>query len=154
MQNAPYKLAAYRNAAAKDDFATTARLMCIAHAATACVMALEAWAKFAKPDEKLDMTEPPSETFDRQEFVVLMGETPGVWKQKFPPIIRIDAGGFFGFGERDVPGVDEMKGRFAQLLPTKSPDDQTRLLAKTLLKVKGIAHAKPDATPCLPRSRR
>jgi len=29
----------------KDDFATTARLMCIAHAATACVMALEAWVK-------------------------------------------------------------------------------------------------------------
>ena len=30
---------------AKDDFATNARLLCIAHAATACVMALEAWAK-------------------------------------------------------------------------------------------------------------
>ena len=31
---------------AKDDFATTARLMCIAHAATATVMTLEAWMKF------------------------------------------------------------------------------------------------------------
>jgi hypothetical protein len=27
----------------KDAFATTARLMCIAHAATVCVMAMEAW---------------------------------------------------------------------------------------------------------------
>jgi len=40
----------------KDDFATKARLMCIAHAATACVMTLEAWAKFAKSGEKLDLT--------------------------------------------------------------------------------------------------
>ena len=44
---------------AKDDFATNARLMCIAHAATAAAMTLEAWAKFAKPNEKFDMTEPP-----------------------------------------------------------------------------------------------
>ena len=56
----------------KDAFATTARLMCIAHAATVCVMAMEAWMKTAKPGEKLDTTEPPSEAFDRQEVVVLM----------------------------------------------------------------------------------
>ena len=49
----------------KDAFVTTARLLSIAHAATVVVMALEAWAKFAKPDEKLDPTEPPSEAFDR-----------------------------------------------------------------------------------------
>lgn len=58
----------------KDAFATTARLMCVSHAATVCVMAMEAWMKTAKPGEKLDMTEPPSESFDRQEVVVLMGE--------------------------------------------------------------------------------
>jgi len=29
---------------AKGDFAATARLLCLAHAASACVMALEAWA--------------------------------------------------------------------------------------------------------------
>jgi len=46
---------------AKDDFATIARLLCIAHAASACLVMLEAWAKFAKPGEKLDMTEAPSE---------------------------------------------------------------------------------------------
>lgn len=34
--------------AAKDDFATEA------HAATDCVMAMEAWAKFAKSEQKLD----------------------------------------------------------------------------------------------------
>ena len=41
---------------AKDDFSTNARLMCIAHAASVCVMTLEAWAKFATPGEKFDLT--------------------------------------------------------------------------------------------------
>jgi hypothetical protein len=56
--------------ASKDDFATNARLMCIAHGATACVMSLEAWVKYAKPGEPLDTTEAPSEAFDRREVVV------------------------------------------------------------------------------------
>ena len=41
---------------AQDDFATNACLICIAHAASACVMTLEAWAKFATPGEKFDLT--------------------------------------------------------------------------------------------------
>ncbi len=110
---------------AKDDFATTARLMCIAHAATVAVMALEAWMKCAKPGEKLDMTEPPSEAFDRQEVIVLMGESRDAQKQKFLPIIRSGNGKFFGFGESNVPdGIDQMKGRFAQILPPKAVDEQ------------------------------
>jgi hypothetical protein len=123
---------------AKDDFATTARLMCIAHAATASVMTLEAWMKTATPDEKLDMTEPPSEAFDRREVVVLMGESRDGQKQKFLPIIRSGNGKFFGFGESEVPRFDEMKGRFAQILPPKVPDAQLREVAKAMLKVKGV----------------
>src|SRR5580658_469324 len=42
---------------AKDEFATNARLICIAHDATSVVMALEAWVKYAKPGEKFDETE-------------------------------------------------------------------------------------------------
>jgi len=139
---------------AKDDFATTARLMCIAHAASACVMTLEAWAKFAKPGEKLDLTEAPSEAFDRREVVVLMGESRDGQKQKFLPIIRSDNGKFFGFGESEVPDVDEMKGRFAQLLPTKVPDDELRQVAKAMLKGKGVKFAQPGNAPRLPRGRR
>ena len=139
---------------AKDDFANNARLMCIAHGATAVVMALEAWAKFAKPGEKFDMTEAPSEAFDRREFVVLMGESQGGQQQKFLPIIRSGNGKFFGFGESEVPEMDEMKGCFAQLLPTKVPDAQLREVAKVMLKVKGVGRAALGATPRLPRSRR
>src|SRR6266550_2073003 len=138
---------------AKDDFATQARLMCIAHAATTCVMALEAWAKFAKPGEKFDMTEAPSEAFDRREFVVLMGESRDGQKQKFLPIIRSGNGKFFGFGESEDPGADEMKGRFAQLLPTKVPDTATRDLAAALLKVKGSGRARSGTSSRWPRSR-
>lgn len=141
--------------AAKDDFATNARLMCIAHAATACVMGLETWAKFAKPDETFDETEPPSEAIDRREVIVLMGESHTGQKQKFLPIIRSGNGKFFGFGAPDAPMMDEMKGRFAQLLPTKVSDDATRALAKTMLKVKGVDRATPTAAnPRLPRNRR
>jgi hypothetical protein len=122
----------------KDDFANTARLMCVAHAATACVMALEAWIKSAKPGEKFDQTEPPSEAFDRQEVVVLLGESRQGHKQKFLPIIRSDNGNFFGFGEENAPSMDKMTGRFAHLLPTKVPDEEIRKVAKALLKVKGV----------------
>ena len=123
----------------KDAFATSARLMCIAHAATACVMAFEAWAKFAKPGEKLDVTERPSEAFDRREFVILMGEDRAGRKQKFLPIIRSDNGKFFTFGDSEAPEMDNMKGRFAQILPSKMPDAQT---------------TQPGTTVRLPRSRR
>ena len=139
---------------AKDDFAATARLLCIAHAASACVMTLEAWAKFATPGEELDMTEAPSEAFDRRELVVLMGESRDGQKQRFLPIIRSDNGKFFGFGESEVPVMDEMKGRFAQLLPTKAPDDGLREVAKAMLKLQGVKFAQSTHAPRLPRGRR
>lgn len=139
---------------AKDDFATTARLVCIAHAATASVMTLEAWIKSATPGEKMDMTEPPSEAFDRREVVVLLGESRDGQKQKFLPIIRSGNGKFFGFGESDLPVMDKMEGRFAQILPPKVPDDEMQMLAKVMLKVKGVNVAQSTKAPRLPRGRR
>jgi hypothetical protein len=138
----------------KDDFAMTARLMCIAHAATATVMTMEAWMKSATLGEKLDMTEPPSEAFDRREVVVLMGESRDGQKQKFLPIIRSDNGKFFGFGESDVPGMDKVEGRFAQILAPKAPDAKMRLLAQAMLKVKGVKIAQAANAPRLSRGRR
>jgi len=138
----------------KDDFATTARLMCIAHAATACVMALEAWVKVAKPGEKFDETERPSEAFDRQEVVVLLGESHTGQKQTFLPIIRSENGNFFGLGESDLSSMDEMKGRFAQVLPTKVPDDGIRAVAKAMLKVKGVGQVTQVLGSGVQKSRR
>jgi hypothetical protein len=138
----------------KDAFATTARLVCIAHAATVSVMALEAWMKSATPGEKMDMTEPPSEAFDRSEVIVLMGESHGGQKQKFLPIIRSGNGKFFGLGESHLPSMDKMEGRFAQILPPKVASAENRLLAQAMLKVKGVNIAKPGRIVRLPRSRR
>ena len=140
--------------AAKDDFATTARLVCIAHGATACVMVLEAWVKFATPGEKLDVSEPPSEAFDRREVVVLMGESREVQRQKFLPILRSDNGRFFGFDEPDALAMDGMEGRFAQILPPKVPDKHIREVARAMLKVKGVAPTLAATTIRRPRGRR
>ena len=82
-----------------------------------------------------------------------MGESHTGQKQQFLPIIRSGNGKFFGFGESEVPEMDEMKGRFAQLLPTKIPDAAMCDLAKAMLKVKGVGRAMPGAIPRLPRSR-
>lgn len=79
---------------AKDNFANTARLICVGYEVTAAVLVLEAWMKMAKPGETLDMTEPPSEAFDRREVVVLTGETVQHGEQRLLPIIRTNAGGF------------------------------------------------------------
>jgi hypothetical protein len=124
---------------AKDNFANTARLICVGYEATAAVLVLEAWIKIAKPGEALDMSEPPSEAFDRQEVVVLTGETATDGEQKLLPIIRTDAGGFFGFGEDDGPQLDNFEGRFAQMLPPKRPTPEARDLARSMLAAMGIS---------------
>src|SRR5208282_4665293 len=126
---------------AKNDFANTARLICAAYGATAAVMALESWATFGKPGETVDPDTPPSEAFDRREFVVLMGESVGQKKQRLLPIIRTDAGGFFGFGEFDSEPYTQFQGRFAQLLPPKVLTAEQRALAKAALAVMGVTEA-------------
>jgi hypothetical protein len=128
-----------KDARAKDNFANMARLICVGYEATAAVLVLEAWIKIAKPGETLDMTEPPSEAFDRREVVVLTGETVEHGEQKLLPIIRSDAGGFFGFGEHDGPKLDKFKGRFAQMLPPKRPTAEARELARAMLAAMGIS---------------
>jgi hypothetical protein len=127
-----------KNVRAKDTFANTARLICLAYGVTAAVIVLEAWMKTAKPGETLDATEPPSEAFDRPEVVVITGEAIGQQKQKLLPIIRTDAGGFFGFGEHTGPKFDNYKGRFAQIIPPKKPTSEDQELAKTMLAAMGI----------------
>jgi hypothetical protein len=127
---------------AKDNFANTARLICLGYEVTAAVLVLEAWMKVAKPGETLDMTEPPSEAFDRREVVVLTGETVQHCKQVLLPIIRTDAGGFFGFGEHDGPKLDNFKGRFAQLLAPKRPNAEAREMARALLAAMGITEER------------
>ena len=127
---------------AKDNFANTARLICVAHDATAAVMILESWMSTAKPGETLDTTEPPSESMDRREIVLLTGETRTGFKQKILPIIRTGVGGFFGFGEFKGPSADSYQGRFAQILLPKRPTKEMQSQARMLLAAIGITDAK------------
>ena len=141
-----YTPAGLGDASAKDSFANTARLICAGYGAIAVVMVLESWAVFAK-DGKLPDDTPPSESVDRREFVVLMGEARGNASHSFLPILRTDAGGFFGFGEPEVIGYDTLRGRFAEILPPKMPDKQAREMAQTLLEVMGVTKASLRPTP-------
>lgn len=120
------------NEQAKDDFANVARLICIAHGATAAVMILEAWMAVAAADGSLDLNVPPSEAPNRREIVILSCETRGGCKQKILPIIRTDAGGFWAFGQYGGPYATSLQGRFTQILlprmPSKAHQDQARRL--------------------------
>lgn len=122
----------------KNDFTNTARLVCIAYVVTAAVLVLESWAKTAKPGEELDSSEPPCEALDRQEVVVLLGEAVGRQQQKLLPIIRSDNGRFFGFGEFSGPKLDNLGGRFAQVMPPKKPDALAKMLAGVILQTMGL----------------
>jgi len=132
---------------AKDNFAHTARLICLAHDASAVVMILEAWMKLAAPGETLDPKERPSEAIDRREVVVLAGEARGTQKQKFLPIIRTDAGGFFGFGESDVPQFDSLQGRFAEILPPHPATKERQAQARLQLHAMGIPDSALQGDP-------
>jgi hypothetical protein len=130
--------ASFKDERAKDQFANTARLICLGYEVTAAVMVLEAWIKMAKPGETLDMSEPPSEAFDRREVVVLTGETVERGRQLLLPIIRTDAGGFFGLGEHIGPKIDNFEGRFAHMLPPKRPSAEGIDQARALLAAMGV----------------
>ena len=132
------------NDSAKEDFANTARLVCAAHDADSAVMILESWATVANPGEPLDTDTPPSEAINRREFVVLMGEDrAGNRLHRFLPIIRTDAGGFFGFGEFDLPGLDKLQGRFARILSPTPLTDEMRNAAQAMLNTLGIHFSSP-----------
>lgn len=123
---------------AKDQFANIARLICVAHAATAAVMIIEAWMKTASPDGTLDLAVPPSQSLHRREVVVLTGESHTGCRQKFLPIIRTGAGGFFGFGEFTAPPETTFSGRFAQILSPIVPSAAEQEKAAALLAVLGV----------------
>jgi hypothetical protein len=125
----------FRGEQSKDDFAKTARLMCVAHGATATVLVSEAWMRSAKKGEHLDVTKAPSQSPDRQEVLIFMGETRhGGGCQKFLPMVRDEAGRFLGFGESPTIDCDKIKGRFANFLAEKYPDFEDQREARELLR--------------------
>ena len=128
----------FRDDRAKDDFADTCRLICLAYEVSAAVLVLESWMKFATEGEPLDPNERPSEALDRVEVVFLAGEAIGIHRPRIFKIIRTDAGGFFGLTELEKVPAAGFQGRFAQLMPPEQPNQQIAAVARALLGVKGM----------------
>jgi len=129
--------------AAKDAFAENARLLCVAHRATATVLAMEAWALLAAPGTPIDPHQRPSLSPDRREVVALMGESPGVQRARFLPILRDASQKFSGFDIPQVVNADQAQGRFAQFLPAQTPTLAEQAHAQAILRARGIVTTAP-----------
>ena len=123
---------------AKDRFAEVSRIMCVAQGADAVVYCSEAWMVSPKKDKPLDLSVAPSKSPDRQEVLVLMGETREGCLHRSLPIHRAEGGKFAGFGEMTEIRPDSVGGRFANFLPELTPTEEDRRLAKLYLAAKGI----------------
>ena len=58
-----------------------------------------------------------------------------------------DVGGFFGFGDSNLPEYTSFEGRFAEILPPKPPTQEMQSTARVVLKVMGITDASLRADP-------
>ncbi len=98
----------------------------------------------AKGGEKLDTETPPSESYDREEVVVLIGQAPEGTITQLVPIHRLGDGKFWNLGDADEMPADTFEGRFASLLPPKPVDEKTRQMGRVLLGAMGVKIGKFD----------
>ena len=98
----------------------------------AVVLILESWITKAKPGEKLDSETPPSESYDREEIVVLIGQAPQGNITHLLPIHRLGNGKFWNLGDAQEMAADSFEGRFAGMLHPKPADEKTRQMGRVL----------------------
>jgi hypothetical protein len=123
---------------AKDDFANKVRLITASYGASAVVLIVESWITKAKTGEPLDTLTPPSESYDREEVVVLIGQAPQGNTTHLLPIHRLGNGEFWNLGDAEDMPADSFEGRFAGMLPPKPVDEKTRQMGKMLLEAMGV----------------
>jgi hypothetical protein len=131
---------------AKDDFANKVRLITASYGASAVVLIVESWITKAKADEPLDTLTPPSESYDREEVVVLIGQSPQGNITHLLPIHRLGNGKFWNLGDAEDMPADSFEGRFAGMLPPKPVDEKTRQMGKMLLEAMGVKVGKFKAS--------
>jgi hypothetical protein len=128
-----------KEALEKKEFATDARLICTAQAATAVVVAMETWVLEARPGERLPPGLRPSESPRRKECIVLSGEAVGGFhKQYLAAILRDGCGHFSGLGPAIVPPPEPPEGPLARLLPEAPPTPEVRAFASSVLKARSV----------------
>ena len=102
------------------------------------VLILESWITKAKADEPLDTLTPPSESYDREEMVVLIGQAPHGNITHLLPIFRLGNGKFWNLGDAEDMPADSFEGRIAGLFSSKPSDDKTWQMGKRLLDAMGV----------------
>lgn len=133
--------------AAKDRFAEAARLLAVAHGATAIAMILEAWVRLPDASGHLDTHTPPSQAPDRKEMVVVVVEGTTRCANRFLPIIRDTAGGFIEFGHHPMPDFANAEGRFAGLMPKHQAGPADVARARAGLAAMGFTVARRGSDP-------
>ena len=123
---------------AKDAFANKVRLITASYGADAVVLILESWITKAKSGENFDTETAPSESYDREEVVVLIGQSPQGNITHLLPIHRLGNGKFWNLGDAEDMPADSFQGRFAGLLPPKPADDKIRQMGKAMLQAMGV----------------
>jgi hypothetical protein len=127
----------------KDAHADNARLICGAQGAEVAVLATEAWVRFAKIGERLDLQPRPSQSPDRTEYVSLIGEAlGGTYQNRLLPILRDNRGRFSCLGKSKVLLPKPVVGRYASLLPHTPLPQEARALAALLLERRGLVIRK------------
>ena len=126
----------------KNEFALIARLHCLAHETKGVAFVSEVWVAPESPDELPDT--PPCESVNRREYVMVSVEIAGGSAQQILlPIIRTDAGNFFGLGEPEMLATKSSQGRFARFLPEEKPTAKDRVVARLILQSLQKQPAKP-----------
>ena len=123
---------------AKDDFANKVRLITASYGANAVVLILESWITKAMPGENFDAEISPSESYDREEVVVLIGQSPRGNITRLLPIHRLGNGKFWNLGDAEDMPADSFEGRFSVLLPPKPVDEKNRQMGMMLLQAMGV----------------
>ncbi len=112
-------------------FQRDARLLTLAHAPTAAVMAFPGGYQENSPDGDLAAPVP-------EECFLLMGQDRQGHKAKAVTIIRSDNGKFFALGRTSDLIVDPKGPTGMQILPEPDPDAEARQWAKGELQTEGI----------------
>jgi hypothetical protein len=129
--------------AEKDAHAENVRLICGAHGAVVAVLATEAWVRFARPGERLDLQPRPAQSPDRKEYVSLLGEAlGGTYQNRLLPILRDHRGRFSCLGTSKVLPPEPVVGRYASLLPHSPLPQEARAIVNLLLERRGLVIRK------------
>ncbi len=116
----------------RESFGFLARLTCAAHGAIGAMFVAEAWVSAIEPGEPPDL--PLSEAFNRKECVLIASELmAGAQRHTLLPIIRTDAGTYFGLGEPETMPADLGGDRSTWFLPPDQITESDRRIARALL---------------------